>query len=245
VTPPARARFGDLAAGAVGIAGAVSLWGALAFPWLPLVPAALAVGCLLARRRGGALGLLLVLSPCGVAVGRATVDYARGTGVLRSVGLPAPDIANVDRTTRLQRRSSGCFVFGTQGLYDAPYNATLRLLVRFVGWMPGSYAGYYPTSREVSRALEDRAEAVELGERGVRLGGLYVPLAPTVGAGLSRVASRTDSRAPVGAVVEGSVLAIRVPRPLDTVLVVLLDGRSGRVIAYDGNVDRNLPPQWR
>lgn len=245
MTPPARAWVEHVAAGAIGVAGAVSLWGALAFKWHALVPAVLAVTWLLARRRGDALGLLVVLSPCGIAVGRATVDYTRGAGVLRSVGLPVPDIANVDRTTRLQRRSSGCFVFGTQGLYDAPYNATLRLLVRFVGWMPGSYAGYYPSSREVSRALEDRAEAVELGERGVRLGGLYVALDPTVAAGLSRVASRSDSRAPVGAVVEGAVLAIRVPRPLDTALVVLLDGRSGRVIAYDGNIDRNLPPQWR
>lgn len=120
-----------------------------------------------ARRRHAYLSI--VASPVFVLVVwlgvGAAVEYATGRGKLRFAGLPSWRSHNLDPETRCYRRTSGCVTFPDTDISHGIHNAVLRMLVRRLGPMRGSWTGAYPGEAETFAALSKPEGTVKLEGR--------------------------------------------------------------------------------
>lgn len=200
---------------------------------------------------------LLATSPFMVVTCFAVTNYARGTARLWTVGLPSRAFYNVDPDTRYQYRSSGCIVTGGEWVLQAPNNLTLRALRLLLGSMPGAYDGPYPDDHDVNQALASGTELTWSSLRGesIAVAGRNFRLQPGVGSRLAETYEAISDEVccrPLVAVWEDRVLLVQLKSPLDDIdsanpLRVLIDGATGKVIAYQGRLpahSRTLPAQW-
>lgn len=89
-------------------------------------------------------------------IATATVDYMRGTAVLKTFGL-GPYRGGpqwFDPETRTWWQSSGCLALSTEFVAYPIHNATVRFLVRQFGTMEACYDGPLPLFDEIEAGLE-------------------------------------------------------------------------------------------
>jgi hypothetical protein len=208
------------------------------------------VAWLAVRRRFASIAVLSLTSPLLFASALATFGYVRGTALLRTVGESDPSLRNVDPTTRYQWTTSGCLVDGSEWVINEPNNATLYLLQALFGPMPGAYSGPYPSELEAQNALRSapRASWKELVS-GMLLGRRPIRLRQGLGEALASALSTRPP--PVVALFQDRVLLLE-SEPTDGIteaepLILLIDARSGKLIAYFGTpplYPRKLPLPW-
>lgn len=217
------------------------------------------VGWLVIRRYWRPLALLLVTSPFVAASTLAVFGYASGTARLRTVGLPDLELYNVNPTTRYQAVSSGCIVDGSEWVMQFPNNATLLALSVALGPMPGAYTGPYPGRRHIADAFRTTRELNwrDVEKDRVHYGSRVFQLRQGLGAQLTTALRSSSSNdlccRPSVAVWQHRVLLLRFPPESaefvneEDALIVIVDGNTGKIIAYQGNPGlrrRELPRQW-
>lgn len=202
------------------------------------------------RRHWAALGLLAALSPVAVAAAVAITRYFSGSARLLSVGLPSVATFNVDRQTRFQHSSTGCMVDGSELVWQLPNNAALRLLSATFGPMRGAYDGPFPSPAESDAALAAAAPVSweDIRTDAVPVGGRRVQLRPGLGVGFATLLGSEDPPEPRAVLWRDRVLLIAFGRGGESrTRRVLIDARSGRLLAYEGIhtiVGRGLPIPW-
>jgi hypothetical protein len=216
---------------------------------------------------------IVALSPFALCFYWGVVDYSRGSVCLRYMGLPGTTFHSIDPVYRCGRATGGDLVNGTEWMQNGPYNMGVRVMVKLLGPMRGSYVGPYPTQAQAEAALGASLPIplVDLAADRVQAGGRVVNLDPGVGAalfqnttwGLFNAVKDQDERleleqelGPIsGAVYQGSVLVLRIPtggpRSGQTgaapAMLILLDCGTGRPFAYYGQGDyyhRFPPVSW-
>jgi hypothetical protein len=120
--------------------------------------------------------------------------------------------------------------------------------------MPGAYDGPYPQTDDVRQALRSASALswANLEHDDLTIGETAFRLRRGVGAGLAAILRPTSSRPPSVALWQHRVLVLQFPSPAaefeeDAPFVVVVDGTTGKVIAYEGHVPlsaRKLPKPW-
>jgi len=231
------------------------LFGSLSFV---AVPAFVGVLVWLARRRRWLpMAALLLTSPFAVAAVFAVASYVQGNARLQTEGMPSARLENVDPDTGYKWDTSGCMVSGGEWVLHVPYNATLSVLRLVFGPMRGAYAGPVPDEAEVEQALQSATPLrwTEFEHDTVTMAGRYFRLRPGIGAQLASryQAAAQDACCPATValwrerVVILRLLDIRTGEQEARALLVLIDGNTGKVLAYRGRIpaySRALPRQW-
>ncbi len=113
----------------------------------------------------------ILLSPFFVLpifnIGMGITDYSNGTAKIKSIGYPAPEFANINHEYRIENKSLGCTVTGTEYLTAFRYNETVKFLIKKFGYQKNSYIGIMPTKEEAKEFLsngEYQIGKIELGE---------------------------------------------------------------------------------
>lgn len=140
---PLRTDFAVLAA--------LSVWLSLAI--IPLFSPLVFLGSLIAvlcQFRFRVAALYLAISPLGVPAAKATLDYTIGRAHLCSPS----GARNLDCELRVWPNSGRqCIYRGHEWAFRLPYDGTVCVLVKTLGYMPGAYSGSYPTPNEAITAL--------------------------------------------------------------------------------------------
>lgn len=207
------------------------------------------------RRSWKPLALFLGTSPFVAASVAAMSVYASGAAYVRTTGYADPRLDNVSPLTGYQTRSRGCLVDGTEWVRDFPHNLTLLALRIVFGPMPGAYDGPYPNDQEISEALREAVPVkLEDLEREVLTANQRTHrLRPGLGDSLIS-ALRLEPGLPRASVStwEDRVLLMRIDSEFadlsdEPPLVVVIDGKSGKVLGYHGNpkMGHGLPKPWK
>ena len=260
VKKPANRRWFDVV-GAIVLAWFLSFLGPLSF----LFPVQ-ALGVLLrfvSGRRFVAAVLFVALNPFGLSAWMGFVDYATGNAHLRFSGLPGTKFLNLDRELRCGTATYGCIVDGSEWITQLPYNATVRLLTKSFGYMPGTYTGPYPTESEAKTALvaAPAIPAEVLKADHLVIGDDAVTLDQGVGEQLlKRLQSLEELWPPEfdrtihGCIWQRDVVLLRIPSQgygdakQNSAVIVVFSRAAGRPFAYygEGNYSHHFPPvRWK
>ncbi len=237
----------------VGLAWAAAFFGPAAILALVALPALVAL--LVARRNWVHVATLAGLSPLAAATVLAVVSYCRGSARLLTSGLPSLESHNLDPQTRLQRVSSGCLVDGSELVQQVPNNAVVRVLSGLFGPMPGAYDGPFPSLEESEAALSAARSIAWQSIRSdlISVGNDRVRVRAGLGAALSALMRREapeDIGDPRAVLWRHRVLLIELRTSelgARATRRILVDARSGKVIAYygfGGLAGREFPRQW-
>lgn len=124
------------------------------------VVAMLVYGLARAPKRGlfGQLALPLVFSLASFLGG--TFGYFAGSAEYLGGGLPGFRYGNLDRTTRVRSRSTGCMITGLELFTHLPNNLAIDLLSGALGPMRGAYTGPFPEETEALAMVRAKGERI-------------------------------------------------------------------------------------
>jgi energy-coupling factor transporter transmembrane protein EcfT len=160
---------------------------------------------------------------------KGTFAYLHGTARMVRVGYPAPTFYNLNKEYRTWNSSSGCIVYGHEGLTHAPNNAAIALWTNLFGYQRNVYAGVYPDKSEAVDVLTESGEEVQLLRNNDNfnfiLNGQNVTIKPI----FERPTFELEKCGVVKAAVVNNELVIAMTRPGD--VVYLADKRTGEIFA--------------
>jgi len=119
--------------------------------------------------RRALLGMMLLpIVVAFVSFSGGALAFFRGEAEELGYGLPGFKFYNLDRTTRVPRRTTGCVITGFEVLTHTPNNAAISLLTWAMGPMRGTYSGTYPQEEQALDLVRkgqpvSRAELVKRG----------------------------------------------------------------------------------
>ena len=113
------------------------------------------IGRCLARRAGGPLLALLLLSPLGVSFAAGVLDYLGGSPTCRVTG-GLRRFTNPDRITRCTT-TGGCIGWGHEWALEMPHNLGVYLMAVTFGPPRHAYDGPYPTEEEALQLVAPAA----------------------------------------------------------------------------------------
>lgn len=128
--------------------------------------------------------LLIAANPFAFFFVGGVVDYAKGSPMLRGMGLPGSEYHNIDPKTRCMRRSGGCVIRGHEWVSNGFHNLGVRMAVAVCGYPSRSYDGPYPSKEQALQRIsnapdlplkEFRKGEIRFGDRLIRLDPSFVP----------------------------------------------------------------------